>query len=1321
MVKFKKTELNKTAFEQKVAAGTVKNDDITFLSNEKKIWSDGVYYDCNSDAVQTNLNTHTSNKSNPHSVTKAQVGLGNVNNTSDANKPVSTAQATAIADAKKAGTDAQTNLDTHTANKSNPHGVTKAQVGLGNVTNESKTTMFTSPTFTGTPKAPTATTGTNTTQIATTAFVQSAIDNKLAANDAMLFKGTIGTNGTITALPDTHNAGWTYKVITAGTYAGIKCEVGDMIICITDGTAANNAHWTVVQTNIDGAVTGPAASTTNHIATFNGTTGKVIKDSGYTIATSVPSGAKFTDTTYSAGTGMSLSGTTFNHSNSITAGTASGDAAKTLTWGGTFTIPSITYDAQGHITAKGSTTMTMPGNPNSHYTTALKVGASATATANAAATNGNVYLNLMDNTTIRDSHKIVGSGATTVTSDANGNITIKSTDSNTDTKNTAGSTDSSSKLFIIGAASQAANPQTYSHDTAYIGTDGCLYSGGSKVLTAHQSLANYVPWSTTTMEIVNGINNNPQFFNIQNENLIANYRNYWSVINFGSFSNGNYRSQIAMPYDSNITDTDMFIRTATSTTWREWRRVLHDGNYSSILDSRYYTESEVNTKLTNGSVTKVGTASKGSATQPIYLNAGVPTACTYTLGKSVPSNAVFTDTVYTHPTTAGNKHIPAGGSAGQILRWSADGTAVWGADNNTTYSAATATTLGLVKIGSNITNTSGTISITKDNIVAALGYTPPTSNTDTHWTTHLYAGTGTAANAATTNGNTKLTITDNTTVRNSITLKGTGATTVVSDANGVITVNSTNTTYNVASTTANGLMSKEDKAKLDGITGTGSYTLPTATTSALGGIKVGYTNSGKNYKVQVDSNGNAYVNVPWTDNNTTYSNMTAATASAAGKAGLVPAPAAGKQTSFLRGDGTWVIPTNTTYGLVSTSANGLMPKLPTNNINGNFVPKQQFLNGEGRYAALYIAYTRSTNELALYSYSNDLYKQSSITLPLADLDFDGLMSKEDKNKLDCINLSTGNRVVIEEANVYNDATFPIYFSDTEDPDGGDILGYSSRFTYNPDRGEVKGGTGIKTWMISPNRIELNENSFYVNYNSDTGIVNMYSDYSLYIQDDGDTYIYNTGSIRMNPGEEMNLFCELPIAGTTTTNNLTIGAIIAGSVVTQRLVNMTLNGNLTINSQIGAPICKLGATSEIYEVRSVYFKNYSNQDLTISSSASININATGNIITNKNIAVSSDQRSKHDIKQIPDKVLENINKIEYKQFKYNNGNEDDEYGVIAQEVLETGIPNIVRGSEESLYSVNYNNLFILEIVNLKKQIKELQEQVKTLINVVSELS
>lgn len=162
-----------------------------------------------------------------------------------------------------------------------------------------------------------------------------------------------------------------------------------------------------------------------------------------------------------------------------------------------------------------------------------------------------------------------------------------------------------------------------------------------------------------------------------------------------------------------------------------------------------------------------------------------------------------------------------------------------------------------------------------------------------------------------------------------------------------------------------------------GVTGKPStFTPPTSSATVLGGIKVGYTTSGKNYKVQLDSSGNAYVNVPWTDNNTTYSqatsdnlglvkigysangknypvaldgngkmyvnvpwtdtnttytNMGAASASASGKAGLVPAPAAGAQAKYLRGDGTWQTPPNTTYsnmgGATSSAAGsaGLVP------------------------------------------------------------------------------------------------------------------------------------------------------------------------------------------------------------------------------------------------------------------------------------------------------------------------------------------------------------------------------------------------------------
>jgi hypothetical protein len=75
------------------------------------------------------IDEFASRADNPHNVTKAQVGLGNVDNTSDKDKPISTAQATAINEAKSIGTSANTKIDNHTANKSNPHNVTTAQIG----------------------------------------------------------------------------------------------------------------------------------------------------------------------------------------------------------------------------------------------------------------------------------------------------------------------------------------------------------------------------------------------------------------------------------------------------------------------------------------------------------------------------------------------------------------------------------------------------------------------------------------------------------------------------------------------------------------------------------------------------------------------------------------------------------------------------------------------------------------------------------------------------------------------------------------------------------------------------------------------------------------------------------------------------------------------------------------------------------------------------------------------------------------------------------------------------------------------------------------
>lgn len=100
---------------------------------------------------------------------------------------------------------------------------------------------------------------------------QDYADSILGANDAMVFKGTLGTGGTVTALPTTYQTGWTYRVITAGTYAGQACEVGDLIIAVADATDdGSNADWTIAQTNIDGAVTHSAPLTVDNIIVGNG-------------------------------------------------------------------------------------------------------------------------------------------------------------------------------------------------------------------------------------------------------------------------------------------------------------------------------------------------------------------------------------------------------------------------------------------------------------------------------------------------------------------------------------------------------------------------------------------------------------------------------------------------------------------------------------------------------------------------------------------------------------------------------------------------------------------------------------------------------------------------------------------------------------------------------------------------------------------------------------------------------------------------------------------------------------------------------------------
>lgn len=100
--------------------------------------------------------------------------------------------------------------------------------------------------------------------------------------------------------------------------------------------------------------------------------------------------------------------------------------------------------------------------------------------------------------------------------------------------------------------------------------------------------------------------------------------------------------------------------------------------------------------------------------------------------------------------------------------------------------------------------------------------------------------------------------------------------------------------------------------------------VPAASNDNIGGIKTGYTQNEKNYPVALDENKKAYVNVPWTDTDTTYKVMIGATSTTNGKAGLVPGAAAGQQTRYLRADGQWMTPPNQTYSKATADALGLV-------------------------------------------------------------------------------------------------------------------------------------------------------------------------------------------------------------------------------------------------------------------------------------------------------------------------------------------------------------------------------------------------------------
>lgn len=372
------------------------------------------------------------------------------------------------------------------------------------------------------------------------------------------------------------------------------------------------------------------------------------------------------------------------------------------------------------------------------------------------------------------------------------------------------------------------------------------------------------------------------------------------------------------------------------------------------------------------SAVKLDTSSAGSATQPVYFSGGKPVAGTYKLEKSVPSDAVFTDTKYSTFTGATNESdgksglvpTPTAGSANRYLR--SDGT--WSIPESDAY---TLDSFGITATAEELNYMDGVTS----NVQTQLNGKAASSHT------HNYAGSGSAGGSA--NSAVKLdssagsatqpvyfsggkpvactytlekSVPSNavfTDTNTWIALKGATASTAgtagyvpapaAGKQNSFLRGDGTwavppNTTYNVATTSDNGLMSASDKSKLDGIAnGANNYVLPMASSSILGGVKTTSTvTSASGYTACPIISG-----VPYYKSGSSVSVMGGATSSAAGKQGLVPAPSAGFQSRYLRGDATW-------GGVATTGSDGLMSSTQVSQLN-DVVSKVSKLNTNLRF------------------------------------------------------------------------------------------------------------------------------------------------------------------------------------------------------------------------------------------------------------------------------------------------------------------------------------------------------------------------------------
>lgn len=574
----------------------------------------------------------------------------------------------------------------------------------------------------------------------------------------------------------------------------------------------------------------------------------------YTIGTRVPEGAKFTDTTYTAGTGLSLNGTSFSISNSgVTAGSYGPSQDSSVGFGDSIDVPYISVNSRGQITSADSRSITLPAEP-----TPASIGA-----ANKIHTHPtrDVFKNATDNwagsVSAIDVPKINSIRSPKSAFLPANCITVEYSSNGGSTWSDYGLTDVQKQdLFALSTSSNIKLSKS-----SPVSTNDCVRIT-IEPLDRYVSFDQLYVWFSTgshtcALDLERSTIGAKDTFSFIRKDVPLGGWSGPNVINFpyGTFGGGT--SQTNNAYKYRITFKTIKLGSSTQS--------------PTISDIRFYGE---NAWIIPNDMVK----NDYPFSWDRDMNVNFPKQLKEQ-GKRVYSE--------------NNKPTPDAIGAEPAFT------------KNTAFNKNFGTTAGTVCQG----NDSRLSNARPASDVSAWAKEP---NKPTYTPTEVGV-IGTAPTSG------QVAVFDGTTGK----IKSTGFTIASSVPSGA---KFTDTTYSAATSTALGLvkvgytesgrnypveLDADDKMFVNVPWTDTNTTYSQATSSTLGLIKIGYTESGKNYPIELNTSGQAYVNVPWED--TTYSVFTGATTTAAGTSGLVPAPTSGQSTRYLCSTGEWSIPTGTIY------------------------------------------------------------------------------------------------------------------------------------------------------------------------------------------------------------------------------------------------------------------------------------------------------------------------------------------------------------------------------------------------------------------------